>query len=142
MTEPRCRRLRIVTVVALCAGLAAGAAAQGSAATDRVALEALYDVTGGPGWTDNTHWKTDAPLDQWYGVETNGSRVSTLRLDGYDETVRRHVGNELAGSLPAELGTLTCGSVADATIDVAAFIIRVTRARRRAATSPSPRSST
>ena len=76
------------------------------AATDRDALEALYDATGGSAWTDNTNWKTDAPLDQWYGVETHGLRVSTLRLGGYDETVRRHVGNGLAGSLPAELGTL------------------------------------
>ena len=67
MTEFRCGRLRMVAVVALWAGLAASAAAQGSAATYRVALEALYDATGGPGWTDNTNWKTSAPLGKWFG---------------------------------------------------------------------------
>ena len=74
---------------------------------DRGALEALFDSTGGVDWTDRTNWKTDAPLDQWYGVETHGLRVSGLGLGGYDETARRHVGNGLAGSLPAELGALT-----------------------------------
>ena len=98
MTEPRCRRLRIVAVVALWAGLAAGAAAQGSAATDRVALEALYDATGGPGWTDNTNWKTSAPLGDWHGVSTDGNgRVRRLRLDR----------NGLTGPLPGEVGDLT-----------------------------------
>ena len=74
---------------------------------DRGALEALFDSTGGANWTNRTNWKTDAPLDQWYGVETHGLRVSGLGLGGWDETARRHVGNGLAGSLPAELGTLT-----------------------------------
>ena len=52
MTGLCCKRyrlspLRIVLVGALWAGLAAGAAAQGSVAADRAALEALYDATGG-----------------------------------------------------------------------------------------------
>ena len=103
MTGPRCRHrglspLRIVAVVALWAGWAAGAAAQGSAATDRVALEALYDATGGPGWTDNTNWKTTAPLGDWHGVTTDGDgRVLELRLGR----------NALTGPIPAELGRLT-----------------------------------
>ena len=98
MTEPRCRRLRIVTVVAICAGLAAGAAAQGTAATDRAALEALYDVTGGPGWIENTNWRTSAPLGDWHGVSTDDDgRVRRLRLDS----------NALTGPLPGELGELT-----------------------------------
>ena len=46
----------------------AGVIAQGSPATDRAALEAQYDATYGPNWKDNTNWKTDAPLDSWYGV--------------------------------------------------------------------------
>ena len=50
----RMTRLRLspalLAVTALWAGLAADAAAQGSAATDRAALEALYDTTGGPDW--------------------------------------------------------------------------------------------
>ena len=97
MTETRCRCLRIVAVVALWAGLAAGAAAQGTAATDRVALEALYDATGGPGWTDNTNWKSSAPLGDWHGVSTDGDgRVWRLSLDR----------NGLTGSLPGALGDL------------------------------------
>ena len=86
MTGLCCQRyrlspLRIVPVGALWAGLAAGAAAQGSAAADRAALEALYEATGGPGWTDNTNWKTSAPLGDWFGVTTDGDgRVTRLRL--------------------------------------------------------------
>ena len=97
MTEPRCRCLRMVAVVALWAGLAAGAAAQGTAATDRVALEALYAATGGPGWADNTNWKTTAPLGDWDGVTTDDDgRVTQLRLDR----------NGLTGPIPSALGDL------------------------------------
>ena len=97
MTEPRCRCLRIVAVVALWAGPAADAAAQGSAATDRAALEALYDATGGSGWTDSTNWKTSSPLGEWFGVTTDGAgRVTRLELPG----------NGLTGSMPPALGDL------------------------------------
>ena len=50
---------------------------QGSVESDRAALEALYDATSGPDWTDSTSWKTSAPLGEWYGVTTDadvGSR--------------------------------------------------------------------
>ena len=43
------------------AAFAPEAIAQGSVATDRAALEALYDATGGPGWVDNTDWKGHRP---------------------------------------------------------------------------------
>ena len=36
-----------------------------SLASDRAALEALYDATGGASWTDGTNWKTSAPLGEW-----------------------------------------------------------------------------
>ena len=64
---------------------------------DRVALVALYDATGGPGWTDNTNWKTSAPLDEWFGVRTDDDgRVEWLSLSG----------NDLTGRIPPELDRL------------------------------------
>ena len=65
---------------------------------DRVALEALYDATGGPRWRHRTKWKTSAPLGEWSGVKTDASgRVVELKLSS----------NNLSGELPAELSNLT-----------------------------------
>ena len=44
-----------LTVAAIMTGIAAQGAAQGSAARDRTALEALYDATGGRAWHDSTN---------------------------------------------------------------------------------------
>ena len=77
--------------------VAGDAVAQGSTASDRAALEALYDATGGASWTNSTSWKTSAPLGDWYGVTTDASgRVTELRL----------ADNGLTGSIPTELGSL------------------------------------
>ena len=71
--------------------------ADASAATDRAALVALYNGTGGPNWTDNTNWLTGAPLNQWHGVSTDGNgHVVALNLRW----------NELRGEIPPELGDL------------------------------------
>ncbi|MCY4506955.1 MAG: hypothetical protein OXG35_08350, partial [Acidobacteria bacterium] len=79
-------------------GDAPRAEAQGSIATDRAALEALYDATDGSNWTDSTNWKTDAPLSEWFGVTTDSAgRVGWLYLPS----------NALTGALPSELGNLT-----------------------------------
>ena len=87
----------LLAAVALWVGLAADAAAQGNAASDRAALEALYDATGGPGWTDSTNWKTSAPTGEWFGVSTDpAGRVTWLELPG----------NGLTGPIPAALGDL------------------------------------
>ena len=92
----------VLGAVAVWAGLAAAAAGQGSAATDRAALEAIYRATGGGDWTNKTNWLSAAPLGDWYGVETNEQgRVTGLRLGGWVESQERHVGNGLSGSLPA-----------------------------------------
>ena len=73
------------------------AAAQGSAASDRAALEAIYDATGGASWTDDTNWKTAAPLGEWSGVTTDADgRVTWLSLPG----------NGLSGRLPNAVGDL------------------------------------
>ena len=67
---------------------------------DREALVALYNAAGGDDWIDRTNWLSDEPLGTWYGVETEGGRVVYLDLCGPG-------GNNLRGSIPAELGNLT-----------------------------------
>ena len=123
-SSPVSSRALIVAAVAvaLCGSLPAGAAAQeGSLAADRAALEALYDATDGPNWTDSTNWKTDAPLEQWHGVTMHQGRV--WGVDLHDNTLAGSIpsdvgsltnlktlnlrDNELTGSIPAELGNLT-----------------------------------
>ena len=78
------------------------AVAQGSVESDRAVLVALYNATDGPNWHRNDGWLTDAPLEDWYGVS---------RYDADDESERvGHLnlhGNDLSGSIPAELGRLT-----------------------------------
>ena len=72
-------------------------AAMFAQATDRNALVALYNATGGPDWTRSENWLSDEPLDEWYGVVVDGTgRVAGLHLHK----------NGLTGSLPAALGDL------------------------------------
>lgn len=73
---------------------------------DRAALVALYEATDGPNWVNNTNWLTDAPLGDWYGVDTDASgRVIGLDLSGRidDGVAVRH---GLSGKIPPELGRL------------------------------------
>ena len=88
----------VLLAAAGCAMLPTDAVAQGTAATDRAALEALYDATGGANWTDSTNWKTDAPLGDWFGVTTDADGRGTVLSLG---------GNGLTGPIPASLGSLT-----------------------------------
>ena len=72
--------------------------AASSAASDRAALVTLYHATDGPNWRDSTNWLSDVPLGEWYRVQTDDAgRVVALSL----------LANDLAGSLPPELGRLT-----------------------------------
>ena len=69
---------------------------------ERAALIALYEVTDGPKWVDNDGWLTDAPLGEWYGVDTDASgRVVRLDLGG-----REWIPHGLTGPIPPELGNL------------------------------------
>ncbi len=71
--------------------------ASGTAATDRAALMALYQATGGANWTVNTNWGSSAPLGAWHGVTVSAQgRVTHLSLSA----------NNLIGGLPDELGDL------------------------------------
>ena len=64
---------------------------------ERDILEALYHSTGGPEWTHNENWLTDAPLGDWYGVEVDDQgRVVELGFRA----------NRLRGRIPRELGSL------------------------------------
>ena len=86
-------------------GLAALAVAASSAGwplqaadSDRRALEAIYDATGGPQWTESANWKSSAPLSEWQGVLTDpAGRVIELGLSA----------KNLTGVIPAALGQLT-----------------------------------
>ena len=77
-------------------------AVSGSAETDREALVALYNATNGQNWRYNDNWLSDAPLGEWYGVNTNDDgRVIALDFNGNGN------GNGLSGEIPAELGSLS-----------------------------------
>ncbi len=48
---------------------------------DSLALIDLYNATAGDNWISNDNWLTNAPLDEWYGVITNGNGcVDSLSL--------------------------------------------------------------
>ena len=65
--------------------------------TDRAALIALYDATGGHHWHNNSNWLSQQPLSTWFGVTTaEDGCVTRLELRN----------NNLTGELPPELGTL------------------------------------
>ena len=98
-TRPsRPARIAALAAAAIWAALAADAVAQDDAASDRAALEALYDATGGEGWTNRTNWKTAAAPGDWHGVTTDADgRVTGLELQR----------NGLVGSIPPALASLS-----------------------------------
>ena len=70
--------------------------AEGTVATDRAALMALYNSSGSAFWTDHTNWGSNEPLGTWYGVTTDANgRVTALNL----------FYNRLRGTIPDSLGT-------------------------------------
>ena len=76
---------------------------------DRAALVALYEATDGPNWLNSDNWLTDAPLGEWYGVETDASgRVVGLDLAGeWDDEADQPIPHGLTGPIPPDLGNLT-----------------------------------
>ena len=57
---------------------------------------ALYNAAGGFNWIKKRNWLSEEPLGEWYGVTVQNGRVTDLILPG----------NNLAGSIPSELGDL------------------------------------
>ena len=76
---------------------------------DRAVLVTLYEATDGPNWVNSEGWLSDAPLDEWYGVDIDGfGRVIGLNLQGrWDRERREWIPHGLQGSIPAELASLT-----------------------------------
>ena len=63
----------------------------------REVLTLLYGELDGPDWNRSDNWVTDQPPGSWYGVTTDSEgNVTGLHLPN----------NELAGSIPRELGKL------------------------------------
>ena len=81
----------------------AGTASASAAVTvildaDRLTLIAFYNAMDGENWYDSDRWLSDAPLENWFGVETDADgRVTGLNLSF----------NRLYGTLPPEIGDLT-----------------------------------
>ena len=60
---------------------------------DRENLVSFYDAADGDNWNNNTNWKSEEPLDQWHGVDTDeDGEVLSLRL----------ADNNLSGDMPTE----------------------------------------
>ena len=86
------------TTITAAAGDARGTARIAVTNPDRAALVALYNATDGPNWVNNENWLTDAPLHEWFGVDTDDSaRVIELNLHR----------NEMSGPIPPEIGNLS-----------------------------------
>ena len=80
------------------AGSATGRAAVSVMDLDRGVLVTFYQATAGENWTRNDNWLSDAPVGEWFGVETDDrGRVTDLNLQS----------NNVSGPLPPELGKLS-----------------------------------
>ena len=94
----------------------------GSIESDREALVALYNATGGDSWTNNDNWLSEEAIRQWHGVsgDSDGrARVVALSSNGLDGTLPAALGdldrlerlflagNQLGGPIPPELGDLS-----------------------------------
>ena len=97
-------------------------ATEGSPEMDKAALVALYNATGGPNWTNNSNWLSDAPVGEWRGVTADPyGRVVALSLvnKGLVGKIPPEISdltnlyqldlslNQLSGEIPMELGSLT-----------------------------------
>ena len=76
------------------------------AEVERMALEEMYDGTGGASWVDGSNWTSALPVADWHGVRTGaGGRVTALELPG----------NGVDGPLPPSLANFEALEVLDLT---------------------------
>ena len=88
---------------------------------ERAALMALYDSTGGDGWSRRENWNTSTPVRYWYGVTVDAvGSVESLYLHNNNLTGAippqiEHLkglktvdlsANALTGAIPAQIGAL------------------------------------
>ncbi|MDE0260421.1 MAG: hypothetical protein OXR82_18795 [Gammaproteobacteria bacterium] len=66
--------------------------------SDRQILILFHEATGGPNWYGRLGWLSDAPLEDWFGVEVDDDG-NVIELELYR--------NNLIGTVPPELGGLT-----------------------------------
>ena len=89
---------------------------------ERTILLEFYNATAGPNWENSTNWMSDAPVGEWYGIETDSEgRVQTINIvnNGLNGNIPGSIGglvrvdilwlhdNELTGSIPSSIGNLT-----------------------------------
>ncbi len=93
-----------------------------TATSERDALMALYNSTGGPNWTRSHNWGTNAPLDQWHGVLVHPATGHLIQISLRNNNLRGRIppeigdlanlealylsANELTGPIPPEIGGL------------------------------------
>lgn len=66
-------------------------------AAERQALIDLYTATAGASWTNSTNWNTATHVCEWYGVTVVNETITSIVLSG----------NNLSGTIPSGMGTLT-----------------------------------
>ena len=97
---------------------ARGPAPRPQPGSEREALELFYQDTNGANWLNQTNWRSNLPLNQWYGVDTDASGnvvsvdLRSNNLDGFITPELRSLnhlgllrleGNSLRGCIPAGL---------------------------------------
>lgn len=70
----------------------------GILSSERKALIAFYNATGGDNWTNNENWCSDKPVGEWYGIDVN-EKGSVVGI-----SLSR---NNLVGHIPSDVGMLT-----------------------------------
>ena len=60
-------------------------------------LQKFYCDTGGPSWTNKNKWGAATLSNDWHGIFFDSGNVIDISLNG----------NQLTGTIPAELGSLT-----------------------------------
>lgn len=99
------KRLVLLIIAAFSFIASYAQSADDEAKKQRDALIAFYNSTDGPNWTKNTNWCSDLPLNQWYGIEAVGNKVTRIQIRD----------NNLHGPIPEEFGDLTSLTYIDLT---------------------------